>query len=120
MAAIITGQALRGLLRGIQIAIGVNGALCIAAAVLIAAVLRLSPRLRRPRQTSDEQPAGSARPTGPWYGWAPPASDKAGKLTTIALGVWVDAAAAHPQYLEEIYEPRMAEATWPGASIATL
>jgi hypothetical protein len=43
MSAVITGQASRGLLPGIQTAIGVNGALCIAAAVLIAAALRLSP-----------------------------------------------------------------------------
>jgi hypothetical protein len=37
-----------------------------------------------------------------------------------ATGLWVDASAVHPQYLAEIYEPRMAEATWRGASIATL
>jgi predicted MFS family arabinose efflux permease len=44
MSAVITSQAPRGLLPGIQTAIGVNGTLCIAAAVLIAAVLRLSKR----------------------------------------------------------------------------
>lgn len=43
MSAVITSQASRGLLPGIQTAIAVNGALCIVAAVLIAAVLRLSP-----------------------------------------------------------------------------
>lgn len=43
MSAVITSQASRGLLPGIQTAIWGNGALCIAAAILIAVVLRLSP-----------------------------------------------------------------------------
>ena len=40
MSAVIAGQASRGLLDGIQTAIGVNGAICIAAAVLIGVELR--------------------------------------------------------------------------------
>jgi EmrB/QacA subfamily drug resistance transporter len=55
MSAVITSQALRGLLPGIQIAIGVNGALCIAAAVLIAAVLRLSPSVPPSTETAGEE-----------------------------------------------------------------
>ena len=41
MSAVIASQAARGLLPGVQTAIGVNGAVCIAAAVLIAVGLRL-------------------------------------------------------------------------------
>ena len=41
MSAVITSQAARGLLGGIQTAIAVNGGLCVAAAILIAAALRI-------------------------------------------------------------------------------
>jgi EmrB/QacA subfamily drug resistance transporter len=54
MSAVITSQASRGLLRGIQTAIGVNGALCIAAAILIAAVLRISSSVLPSGETADE------------------------------------------------------------------
>jgi predicted MFS family arabinose efflux permease len=55
MSAVITNQARRGLLPGIQTAIGVNGALCVAAAVLIAAALRLSPSVPSATETAAEQ-----------------------------------------------------------------
>jgi predicted MFS family arabinose efflux permease len=55
MSAVITSQAPRGLLPGIQTAIGVNGTLCIAAAVLIAAVLRLSPSVPPTTDTAGER-----------------------------------------------------------------
>jgi EmrB/QacA subfamily drug resistance transporter len=54
MSAVITSQALRGLLPGIQTSIWVNGALCIAAAVLIAAVLRLSAGVPLTPETATE------------------------------------------------------------------
>jgi EmrB/QacA subfamily drug resistance transporter len=58
MSAVITSQASRGLLPGIQTAIGVNGALCIAAAVLIAAALRLSPSVPPITDTAGDRAGG--------------------------------------------------------------
>jgi len=44
MSAVISSQAARGLLAGIRAAVGVNGLVCVAAAVLVAVALRLPGR----------------------------------------------------------------------------
>ncbi|GMA24257.1 hypothetical protein GCM10025864_20160 [Luteimicrobium album] len=44
MSAVSSSQAARGLLPGIRAAVGVNGLVCLAAAVLVAVALRLPGR----------------------------------------------------------------------------